>query len=196
MLKIGLTGGIGSGKSAVAKCFAELNIPIIDADKIAHELLKPNTVIYKKILAHFGKKFLTPKKTLDRNKIRQLIFHNKKERLWLEKLVHPRIRTEMIKRVTALKAPYCVMAIPLLFETKISPKVDRILVIDCPKKTQIKRTHERSNYSINQIKAIIATQLDRKERLKQADDVIRNTETIAELKKKVKKLHNHYLSLV
>lgn len=196
MLKIGLTGGIGSGKSTVAKCFAELNIPIIDADKIAHELLKPNTATYKKIITHFSKKFLTARKTLDRNKLRQVIFHNKKERLWLEKLFHPRIRSEMIKRVTALKAPYCVMAIPLLFETKISPKVDRILVVDCPKKTQIKRTSERSSYSISQIKAIIATQLDRKKRLRLADDVIRNTKTVAELKKLVKKLHNHYLSLV
>lgn len=196
MLKIGLTGGIGSGKSTVAKCFAKLNIPIIDADKIAHELLKPNTATYKKIIAYFGEKILTTRKALDRNKLRQLIFHNRKERLWLEKLVHPRIRTEMIKRVTSLKAPYCVMAIPLLFETKISPKVDRILVVDCPKKTQIKRTHERSHYCLNQIKAIIATQIARKERLRRADDVIRNTKTVAGLKKMVKKLHNYYLSLV
>jgi dephospho-CoA kinase len=197
VLKIGLTGGIGSGKSTVAKCFAALNIPIIDADKIAHELLKPNTATYKKIIAHFGEKILTAKKTLDRNKLRQLIFHNKKERLWLEKLVHPRIRAEMINRITSLKAaPYCVMAIPLLFETKISPKVDRILVVDCPKKTQINRILKRSSYSINQIKAIIATQITRKERLRRADDVIRNTTTVADLKKMVKKLHNHYLSLV
>jgi len=196
VLKIGLTGGIGSGKSTVAKCFAKLNIPIVDADKIAHELLKPNTAAHKKIITYFGEKILTANKTLDRNKLRQLIFRNKKDRLWLEKLVHPRIRAKMIKRVTTLKAPYCVMAIPLLFETKISPKVDRILVVDCPKKTQIKRTRERSSYSINQIKAIIATQLDRKERLRRADDVIRNTKTVAELKKMVKKLHNHYLSLV
>lgn len=196
MLKIGLTGGIGSGKSTVAKYFAKLNIPIIDADKIAHKLLEPDTITYKKIVAHFGKNFLTPKKTLDRNKLRQLIFHNKKERLWLEKLIHPHICNEMVKCIKLFKAPYCIMAIPLLFETKNSPKVDRILVVDCSKKVQINRTRKRNSYSIGQIKAIIATQIDRKERLRQADDIIRNTGTIANLKKAVKKLHNYYLSLV
>ncbi|CAL7964365.1 dephospho-CoA kinase [Gammaproteobacteria bacterium] len=196
MLKIGLTGGIGSGKSTVAKYFAKLNIPIIDADKIAHELLEPGTITYKKIVTHFGEEFLTAKKTLDRNKLRQLIFYNKKERLWLEKLIHPRIRSEMIKHIESLEGPYCIMAIPLLFETKISPKVNRILVVDCPKKNQIDRAHKRNGYSINQIKAIIATQIDRRKRLGRADDVIRNTGTIADLRKMVKKLHNYYLSLV
>ena len=195
VLKIGLTGGISSGKSTVAKYFAKLNIPIIDADKIAHELLEPNTTTYKKVIAHFGTKFLTAKKTLDRSKLRQLVFHDKKERLWLEKLTHPRIRSEMTKRITSLKAPYCIMAIPLLFETKASPKIDRILVVDCPKKTQIDRTHKRNNYAINQIKAIIATQINRRERLMQADDIIHNTGTIADLKEMVKKLHDYYLSL-
>lgn len=195
MLKIGLTGGISSGKSTVAKYFAKLNIPVIDADKIAHELLKPNTIIYKKIIAHFGVKFLTAKKTLDRDKLRQLVFRNKKERLWLEKLTHPRIKSEMTKRTTSLKAPYCIMAIPLLFETKTSPKIDRVLVVDCPQKIQIDRTHKRNNYTINQIKAIIAAQINRRERLRQADDIIHNTGKIADLKKMVKKLHNYYLSL-
>ncbi len=196
MLKIGLTGGIGSGKSTVAKYFAKLNIPIIDADKIAHKFLEPNTTTYKKITARFGKKILTAKKTLDRSKLRQLIFCNKKERLWLEKLIHPRIRSEMIKHIRSLKEPYCIMVVPLLFETKNSPKADRILVVDCPKKIQINRVYKRNGYSISQIKAIITTQIDRRERLKQADDIIRNTGTIVNLKKMVKKLHNYYLSLL
>ncbi|MEI8055195.1 MAG: dephospho-CoA kinase [bacterium] len=196
MLKIGLTGGIGSGKSTVAKYFAKLNIPVIDADEIAHKLLEPGTITYEKITAHFSRKFLTSKKALDRSKLSQLIFHNQKERLWLEKLIHPCIRSEMVKRVKSLKKPYCIMAIPLLFEAKTSPKVDRILVVDCPKKTQINRTHKRNSCSISQIKAIIATQIDRNKRLRQADDIINNTGTIADLKKMVKKLHYYYLSLV
>ena len=196
MLKIGLTGGIGSGKSAAGKYFAKLNIPVIDADEIVHELLKPNTPIYKRIILHFGKNILTNKKTLDRKKLRQLVFHNKKERIWLEKLIHPYVRTEMTKRTKSLKSPYCVMAIPLFFETKSPPKVDRILIIDCPKKTQIKRIRERNQHTINQIKAILATQISRTERIKQANDVIRNTGTLNELKKMIKKLHNYYLSLV
>lgn len=196
MLKIVLTGGIGSGKSTVSKYFAKLNIPIIDADKIVHELLAINTIIYKKIIKHFGEDILSDKKTLDRKKISELIFHNKKERLWLEKLIHPRVHKEIIKQTKSYKAPYCIMAIPLFFETRFPPKVDRILVIDCPQKNQISRIRKRNSYSINQAKAIIATQIDRKNRLRQANDVIRNTGTTAELKEMVKKLHNYYLSLV
>ena len=196
MLKIALTGGIGSGKSTVAKYFANLKVPIIDADKISHTLLKPGTITYKKIIAHFGKEILTDKKTLDRKKISQLIFNNKKERLWLENLLHPRIYSEMTKQASLLKAPYCIMVIPLLFETNFSPKMDKILVVDCPKKTQIKRVRERNNLPIKQIKTIISAQIDRKKRLKQADDIIHNTGHIHELKKMVKKLHNYYLSLI
>jgi dephospho-CoA kinase len=196
VLKIGLTGGIGSGKSTAAKYFAKLNIPVIDADKIAHEFLQPNTIIYKKIIAHFGKNFLTPKNTLDRTKIRQLIFHNKKARIWLEQLVHPYIRAEMQKRMTAFKTPYCVMVIPLIFETKFPPRVDRILTIDCPKTTQINRIRKRNRYPIKQIKAMIATQVDRNKRLKHANDVIINNGTLGNLKKTIKKWHDYYLSLV
>lgn len=186
LLKIGLTGGIGSGKSTAAKYFAKLNVPIIDADEIAHELLKPNTTIYKKIISHFNKKNLT------RKNIRRLIFSDTKERLWLEKLTHAHIRTEMEKRAASLKVPYCIMVVPLFFETKYPPKVDRILVIDCVKKNQIKHTLKRKSYSTNQIKAIIAAQVDRKERLMRANDIIYNTSTVTELKKMVKKLHEHY----
>ncbi len=196
VLKIGLTGGIGSGKSTAAKYFAKLNIPVIDADKITHKLLEPNSIVYKKIVAHFGKSFLTDKKTLDRAKLSQVIFNNKKERAWLEKLIHPRVRAEMGKHAKSLKAPYCIMAIPLLFETRFLPKLDRILVIDCPKNTQIKRTRARSRHTIKQIQAIIASQISRKERLKRANDIITNSSTLTELKKTVKKWHNYYLSLV
>lgn len=196
MLKIGLTGGIGSGKSTAAKYFSRLNIPVVDADKIVHELLKSNTSIYKKIVAHLGKKFLTHRKTIDRAKLSQWIFSHKKERMWLEKLIHPRVRAEILKRITLFNAPYCIVVVPLLFETKFPPKVDRILLIDCPKKTQISRVHNRKRYSTSQIKAIIAAQANRKERFKQADDIICNAGTLAAFKKKIKKIHNYYLNLV
>lgn len=196
MLKIGLTGGIGSGKSTATKYFTQLNIPIIDADKIAHELFKINTTVYKKIIAHFGKDFLTHKKAIDRKKLRLLVFHDIKERFWLEKLIHPHVRAEIVRRIATLNAPYCIIAIPLLFETKFPPKVDKILVIDCPQKTQIKRIRERNHYTIKQIKTIIANQTSRKKRLKQADDIIHNINTLNDFKKRIKKLHNYYLSLV
>lgn len=195
MLRIGLTGGIGSGKSTAAKYFAKLKVPVVDADQIVHELLKPNTKIYKKIIAHWGKSFLTKSKTLDRSKIRQLIFQSKKERIWLENLIHPYVRRKMAQRVTLLKAPYCIMVIPLLLETKFPPRVDRILAIDCPKKLQINRIRQRNSHTIKQIKAMIASQLSRNRRLQQADDAILNTKTLGNLKKAIIKLHNYYLSL-
>lgn len=193
MLKIGLTGGIGSGKSTVAKYFAKLKVPIIDADKVAHELTKPGTTPFKKIITRFGKSFLTPKKALDRRKLRETIFTHKKERIWLENLLHPLIRTAMEKLAAKTTAPYCIMIIPLLFETKSPINVDRILVVDCPKTTQIRRSHKRDNSTVKQLQAIIKAQTKRQIRLQKASDVIHNTGTLEHLKKEVKKLHHNYL---
>lgn len=196
MLKIGLTGGIGSGKSTVSKYFAAFKVPIIDADEIVHELLLPSTVTYKKIVAHFGKDFLGGDKQLNRKKLRDTIFSQDKERIWLEKLLHPAVRTEMRHRIAKTLAPYCILAVPLLLETKFPIKVDRILVVDCPKKTQIKRIREREPLTIKQAQAIINVQIDRKLRLQKADDIIYNNSTQQNLRKIVKKLHNYYLSLI
>lgn len=195
MLKIGLTGGIGSGKSTAAKYFTKLRVPVIDADKIARKLLTPNTKIYKKALSHFGKEFLTPRKTINRKKLRDLIFSNKKERIWLEKLLHPAIQQKMHQLVTKTKAPYCILMAPLLFETKFPLKTDRILAIDCWKKDQIKRSRNRDNGSLKEIQTIIKTQINRASRLRKSDDIIHNTSTLDNLKKEVKKLHRYYLSL-
>lgn len=195
VLKIALTGGIGSGKSTAAKYFAKFKIPIIDADKITHELFKANTTVYKKILSHFGKNFLTVKKNINRKKLRDFVFNNKKERMWLEQLIHPLVRLEMTKRTKLLQTPYCIMSIPLFFETKFAPRVDRILVIDCPIKTQINRICKRKNFTKKQAKTIIAAQIKRKERLKLANDIINNTGTLNSLKKNIKKFHKYYLSL-
>lgn len=196
MLKIGLTGGIGSGKSTVAKYFAKLKVPVIDADEVVHGLFEPNTIIYKKIVAHFGRDFLTSKKFLNKKKLRNAIFSSSKERIWLEKLLHPRTRAEMQRRAAKSVASYCILVVPLLFETKFPFKVDRILVIDCPQKIQIKRVHNRDHSSTKQIQAIIKAQTSRNLRLQRANDVICNSGSLKELKTAVKKLHYYYLSLV
>ncbi len=195
MLKIGLTGGIGSGKSVVAKYFTKLKVPIIDADKIAHELLLPKTTTYKKIVKHFGSNFLTPQKLINRKKLREVIFYNKKERVWLEKTLHPNICTIMLKRVQKIKAPYCIMIIPLLFESRPPIKVDRVLVIDCPQKLQINRARKRDHSTTKQIRTIIKTQASRRLRKQKADDIILNTGSLKHLENMVKKLHGSYLSL-
>lgn len=196
MLKIGLTGGIGSGKSTVAKYFAKLKVPIIDADEVAHELLCPTTSIYKKIITHFGNTILTPQKLINRKKLRDLIFHNPMERIWLETILHPKIRTIMQKRAVKTKALYCIMVIPLLFETRFPIKVDRILVVDCPQKLQIARIQKRDSNDNKQILAMIKSQASRSLRLQNANDIIRNTGTLKCLEKAVKNLHLSYLSIV
>jgi len=195
VLKIGLTGGIGCGKSTVTKYFTKLKIPVIDADKIAHDLTQPGTIAYKKIISHFGTNFLTPQKKINRRKLREVVFYNPQKRIWLENLLHPKILTLMKKLASKIKAPYCIMSIPLLFETKLMIKLDRILVIDCSQKNQINRARKRDYSSIKQIKEIIKTQTKRKIRLQKADDVIQNNTSLENLKKEVKKLHDFYLSI-
>jgi len=195
LVKIGLTGGIGSGKSTATKYFSQLDVPIIDADEISHELTKPGTPVYKKIIRYFGEEILNKNKQIDRKKLGQLIFSDKKQRLWLENLIHPCVRKQINKNLKLLKTPYCIIAIPLLFETKFPPKIDRVLVIDCPKNIQIQRLCKRSQCSISHAKAIIGAQIDRKERLLQANDIICNTKSLLELKKMVKRIHKYYLSV-
>lgn len=195
MLKIGLTGGIGSGKSKVAQYFAALGVPIIDADVIVHELYQPGTTTFHKILKHFGKSYLTPDGNINRKKLRALVFKNKTERIWLEKLLHPQVYARMRKQSATLHAPYCIWLIPLLFETNAETKLDRILVVDAPKTLQIKRVCMRDKTSSIAIKIIINSQLSRKERLKLADDIIYNNSTLAKLRQSVIILHQKYLTL-
>lgn len=196
MLRVCLTGGISSGKSTASRCFSKFKVPIIDADKITHELFVPDTLCYKKIVAHFGKPILTPQKTINRNKLRELIFSNQQERCWLEKLLHPKVRTIMRQQVSKTHAPYCIMVIPLLFETKFPIKVDRVLVVDAPSSLQIKWALKRDGGNAKQIRAIIKTQASRSLRLQNANDIIKNIGSLKNLAKTVKKLHHFYLSMV
>ncbi len=195
MLKIGLTGGIGSGKSTVAKYFAELGVAIIDADKIARELVAKDTHTLTKIVKHFGSKILTGRGELDRTYLRKLIFSNPKQKQWLEKLLHPLIFHFMVNQLQQIKSPYCILVIPLLLETQQEKLVDRILVVDAPQEQQINRTMKKNKMSEKEVKAIIVTQANREQRLASADDIIYNDNSLTKLKQQVQQLHQKYLIL-
>lgn len=189
---IGLTGGIGSGKSTVADLFSKLGAPIIDSDVIAREVLTKGNLL-KKIIAHFGSGILDEKAQLDRTKLRKCVFENVAKRQWLENLLHPLIITEIKQRIATLNASYCVVVIPLLTEVPDAQKlVDRILVVDTPEELQIQRAVERDKSTAEEIKRILASQVDRAQRLKMADDVLSNTGDIAALRQAVTELHQRY----
>lgn len=195
MLVIGLTGGIGSGKSTVAKLFAEKNIPIIDADVIAKELTQPGQPAYQEIVHHFGEAILKPNKTIHRINLRHIIFTKPHERKWLEQLLHPFIRSEIDHRIKNCPGPYCIVVIPLLTESEPNPLIQRILVVDTSENLQIKRTQQRDNTSLDLIHMILNSQASRQTRLQQADDIINNTGDLSALVQQVTNLHQKYLSL-
>lgn len=195
MLTIGLTGGIGSGKSTVANFFSQLGITIIDSDQIARDVVLPGTPALQTIVTHFGKQILDDHGALDRQKLRELIFQHPEERRWLEKLLHPQIREKMRAAVQQAQSSYCVLVIPLLIETQPNPLVNRILVIDSPEDLQIKRTQQRDRLDETQIQAIMQSQATREQRLAAADDVIHNKGDLKQLEIQVQKLHQRYLQL-
>lgn len=192
MLKIGLTGGIGSGKSTVCRLFAELGTPIIDADIIARQLVEPNSPALKKLVAQFGKTILNPDQSLNRAYLRDLVFNDKTQKNQLDQIMHPLIYDEIEKQVQALNNPYCIIAIPLLLETQQMQRVDRIAVVDCNADTQLLRVVSRDHLKPEQVLSIIASQMPRQQRLSFADDVIDNTCSPAHLAEQVKRLHNSY----
>jgi len=195
MLVIGLTGGIGSGKTTVCNYFSTLGVPIIDADIAAREVVQPGQPGLEQIIALFGQDILTPDGTLDRDKLRELIFTNATSRKNLEAILHPLIRKQMDEKLADLKAPYAILAIPLLLETNRRDGIDRILVVDADESQQITRAAERDSTKEKQIRAIIAAQCNRKDRLKAADDVIYNSGDLEQLKNQVIDTHNLYLRL-
>lgn len=194
MLVIGLTGGIGSGKSTVAKLFSEKGIPIIDADIIAREVSQPNKPAFKEIVKHFGEEILH-QGSLDRGKLRKIIFENAKQRRWLEELLHPIIRKDMELEIRKLTAPYCIAVIPLLLEVEFYFFINRILVVDTTHELQIKRIVARDKISKEEIENIIKTQASRETRISKAHDVIINDGSLEDLTKQVAKLHEKYLDL-
>ncbi len=195
MLIIGLTGGIGSGKTTVCNCFSSLNAPVIDADVAAREIVQPGKPALTQITTLFGQEILATDGTLDRGKLRDQIFSDKSSRKKLEAILHPLIRQQMDKKLSTLNAPYAILAIPLLLEGKRRENLDRILVIDAAESQQIMRAAQRDHKNKSQIRAIIAAQCSRKDRLAAADDVIYNTGGLEQLSHQVAELHNFYLKL-
>jgi dephospho-CoA kinase len=195
VFKVGLTGGIGCGKSTVSKLFIELNVPILDADNIAHQLVEPGQAALLEISKAFGVKTLSPDGSLDRHYLRDIVFSDGKKKQQLENILHPLVFDVMLEKINHLDSPYCILSIPLLFESHMTDFVDRILVIDCPIETQIARVKARNNLTDATIRSIIDSQVNREYRLKHADDVIDNSDNNhCGLAEQVKKLHNLYLS--
>lgn len=194
-LRIALTGGIGSGKSEVARRFAELGTPIIDTDIIARELVEPGEPALQEIVALFGGDILDPGGHLDRSGLRKRIYADTGKRQQLEAILHPRIKESAVTQTDQLDAPYCLLVIPLLLEAGRNYPVDRILVVDTPPELQYQRVAVRDGLSDHEIAAILATQVERQQRLAAADDVILNEGSMEALQSQVNDLHLLYLAL-
>ena len=194
-LVIGLTGGIGSGKSTVADLFANYGIPIVDTDLIARDITERGSPVLQNIREKFGDEILNADGALKRKELREIIFKDSEKRQWLEELLHPLIRMEMRKQIDALDAPYCIAVIPLLFETPVNPIIDRVLVVDTTPELQIQRVAARDLHSVLQVEAIMQSQVKRESRLAGADDIIFNVEGPAYLVPQVENLHNSYLGM-
>ncbi len=195
MLTIGLTGGIGSGKTTVANCFAELGIELVDADLAAREVVKPGSPALAEIAARFGEEILLADGSLDRAGLRAIVFADQEQRLWLEALLHPLINALLGQQLAACQSDYCLLVSPLLLETSQKELVDRIVVIDVSEQTQLARTMARDGSDEQTIRGIIAAQIDRQSRLQAADDIIDNEKPVSALKQQVQALHEHYLQL-
>tara|TARA_Y100000389_G_C17447750_1_gene512676 strand:- start:1830 stop:2435 length:606 start_codon:yes stop_codon:yes gene_type:complete len=193
---IGLTGGIGSGKSATAKYFKDIGIDIIDADHVAKNALIKNSAGYKLFIHKFGNKFLDKKNEIDRSLLRSEVFSKPDKKIELEKIIHPLVSEEILSFINNSRSPYCIVMVPLIFETNSSSNYDRVLVIDCNEEVQISRASLRDNQTVKEIKKIIANQASRKERLSIAHDVILNNSSLENLKKQVVNKHNYYMELI
>jgi len=195
VLVVALTGGIGSGKSTVAERFANLGVPIIDADRISHELTGPGGAALKAIFAAFGSSVMDSEGGLDRAALRRIVFSDPAARERLEAILHPRIRERMVERLSALRAPYAILVIPLLFETGQTDLADRILVVDLPESEQIRRVQARSELEPEEIRRIVSSQISRARRLEGTDDIIDNSGDPGALTHQVESLHGAYLAL-
>ncbi|REL36591.1 dephospho-CoA kinase [Thalassotalea euphylliae] len=193
---IGLTGGIGSGKTTVANYFANLGIDIIDADIVAREVVEPGTIGLTKITDHFGEQVLKTDGSLNREKLRQIVFTDSNAKQWLNQLLHPMIRTEIFTQLSKAKSPYKLLVAPLLIENGLDAQVDNVLVVDITEEQQLERTLKRDNSTPEVINNIISAQVSREERLAKADDVIDNSSAnLADVEQQVHNLHKKYLSL-
>ncbi|MDI9818808.1 MULTISPECIES: dephospho-CoA kinase [unclassified Legionella] len=195
MYCVGLTGSIASGKSTIASFFKGHGITVISADEIARELTSPQQPAYYKIKNHFGNTVITSSDKLNRSALRQIIFNNPGERLWLEQLLHPMIRQRILDKVKQSQTPYTVVEIPLLNNRQDYPYLARVLLITAEREQKIRRVMERDKIPREQAIAILATQYEDIKRQHFADDIITNNGSLAELIEKIEKLHKQYLRL-
>jgi dephospho-CoA kinase len=191
-LLIALTGGIASGKSAVAEEFAKLGVPVLDTDQIARDVVAPGTAALGQLVAEFGTEILDANGQLNRAHLRERVFSDPAQRHKLEAITHPAIRAELAQRSAAAGGAYQVHVIPLLVETGRADAYDRVLVVDCPEEAQVERLLSRDRGSREQAEEILAAQASREERLDAAHDVIENTGTLADLQRFVQTLHRNY----
>jgi dephospho-CoA kinase len=194
-LRIGLTGGIASGKTVVADMFAELGAVIIDTDLIAREVVMPGQPALDEIRDEFGPDVIGPDGSLDRRAMRKRVFEDEPLRLRLEEILHPRIRDETFRQASKAGGAYQVIVVPLLAESPLKDYVDRILVVDCDEDTQVSRLLERDAETMEQARRILAAQASREERLAIADDVIDNSRSLEETRRQVAALHDRYIGL-
>lgn len=193
---LGLTGGIGSGKSAAADHFAQLGVHLVDADQVARWVVEPGRPALGRIVDRFGAQILQDDGTLDRAALRARIFQVPEERQWLEQLLHPLIRTEMRQALEQGRSPYAILVSPLLVESAAQRQMSqRVLVVDVPEQVQIERTVQRDQVSEEQVRAILQAQASREERLRHAHDVLVNDRDLAWLQRQVERLHDFYLTL-
>lgn len=193
---VGLTGGIGSGKSAAANFFVELGVDLIDADDLAKNVLNKNSKGYELFINEFGEQYLDNDKNIDRDLLRKTIFIDSDKKNKLENIIHPQVRSGIEEFIRTSKSDYCIVVVPLIYETRSSSYYDRILVIDCDEEIQINRSAIRDNTENKEIKKIISKQASREERLSIADDVILNNRTLDSLKEEVIKLHKKYIKML
>lgn len=195
MLEVGLTGGIASGKSAVANAFAELGAAIIDTDMLARDVTAAGSEGLQAIIQDFGQEYVDASGQLDRAKLRRHVFTSPAARKRLEAILHPLVLAQLHDQLAKLEAPYVIIVVPLLVETGMQRDMDRVLVVDCPQALQIKRLRERDGETEDGARAILATQADRNTRLAAADDIITNDSDLEALQPAVQQLHERYLHM-
>lgn len=193
-LVVGITGGIGSGKSAVTQRFERKGVTVVDADLAARVVVEPGRPALAAIANHFGKNILQADGGLDRAALRQRVFADDSERKWLEQLTHPLIGQEIVDQLQAAQSPYAILASPLLLETSQRDLTDLVVVVDVPEEVQIARTMSRDNNDEAQVRRIIAAQMDRQDRLARADIVIDNSKSLEDLDLTVDELHKEFLA--
>lgn len=200
MLIVGLTGGIGSGKTTVSSLFENLGVTVIDTDVVARELVHSNSSVLKELVDVFGQTILYQDGSLDRKRLAQIVFQNKHKKQQLESILHPKIRIEVNNRIQSFKAnakppPYVIVVIPLLLETGFTDLIDRILVVISDEKTRIDRVKHRDGRSMDEIRSIINSQVSDERRISETDDIIENNDSFKDLESQILQLHKKYMNL-